>query len=62
MTDTVRVEVVEGVESLAHDEGSLCLSQVLPFGDVEEELAAFAKPARRIHLRLQPILIILLTL
>ena len=46
MADLVVVEIAESIESLAHDEGGLSLSQVLLLGDVEEKFATFAKSTR----------------
>lgn len=45
VADFVIVEVAEGVKSLAHDEGSLGLCEVLALRDEEKELAALAEPA-----------------
>ena len=48
MANVVVVEVVEGVEGLAHDGGCLCLCQVLALCDVEEELSSLTESVESI--------------
>ena len=43
MADAVRVQVVEGVEGLAHHKGRLRLRQVLTLRDEEEKFTTFTK-------------------
>ena len=47
MANAIGVQVVESVEGLAHDEGSLGFSQVLALGDEEEKFATFAQPKNK---------------
>ena len=47
MANAVSVQVVERVESLTHDESSLCLCQVLSLGDEKEEFATLAKSTQK---------------
>jgi len=46
MADAVCVQVVERIESLAHDQSSLGLCQVLSLGDEKEKLATLAKSTK----------------
>lgn len=43
VANTIRVQVVESVEGLAHDEGCLSLGQMLPLGDEKEQFTSLAK-------------------
>ena len=46
MADAICVQVVERIESLTHDQSSLCLCQMLSLCDEKEKLATLAKSTK----------------
>ena len=47
VADSTVMEVEKSVESLSHNDGSLCLSQVLSLSDKEEEFSSLAESIKR---------------
>ena len=53
VTDFVVMQVAESIESLAHDKGGLCFSQVLLLSDEEEKFTTFTEPKFEMKISIQ---------